>query len=68
MKKGYRDLEMETVTFEAEDVITASGAGCDEDGCKCLGGVLICTCNNAVGCPQNELCDCVAPAYACKLV
>ncbi len=31
MKKEYKDLELETVKFESEDVITASG----DPGCEC---------------------------------
>ena len=31
MKKEYKDLELEVVDFAAEDVITASGAVCEED-------------------------------------
>ena len=30
MKKGYKALELETVKFEPEDVITASSAACKE--------------------------------------
>ncbi len=39
MKKEYKELELETVEFEAEDVITASGGGCDADApcIKCDG-------------------------------
>ncbi len=43
MKKEYKDLEVEVVDFEAEDVITASG-GCDVDAAPCL-------CNR--DCPGN---------------
>ena len=38
MKKEYKDLELETVRFEAEDVITASGDECPKDApglCSC---------------------------------
>ena len=46
MKKEYKDLELETVRFDAEDVITASG-GCPDDA-------EICT---APG--YGEACECV---------
>ena len=59
MKKEYKDLELETVRFDAEDVITASGAPCDCDCptvkvlvpcpdaiCECKGTYgIICRCN-----------------------
>ncbi len=35
MKKEYKDLEVEVVDFEAEDVITASGPACDPDKAPC---------------------------------
>ena len=49
MKKEYKSLELETVRFDAEDIITASG-GCPKDEeficecdyieyCECDGGV-----------------------------
>ncbi len=40
MKKEYKDLEVEVVDFEAEDVITASG-GCECD-CPTVKVVLPC--------------------------
>ena len=64
MKKEYRDLEMETVTFEAEDVITASGGDCPLVAvlpCDADGG-MICECNDYF--PGETPCDCLAPAYA----
>ena len=53
MKREYKDLELETVRFDAEDVITASG-GCPKDAefiCDC-DDVAICECNRA-------MCECV---------
>ena len=46
MKKEYKDLEMETVRFDAEDVITASG-GCEKD---CAPDKVPCFCVQAVEC------------------
>ncbi len=43
MKKEYKDLEMETVAFDAEDVITASG-GCEKDCPKDVCTMLIYNC------------------------
>lgn len=31
MKKPYEELDIEVVRFVSEDVITASGAGCEKD-------------------------------------
>ena len=56
MKKEYKDLELETVRFDAEDIIAASVA-CDADSgltcecdmievCGCDGGV--CKCVNVM--------------------
>ena len=53
MKKEYKDLEMETVRFEAEDVITASGEECkaaSSDACEqfCPGDAIeVCRCDDA---------------------
>ena len=62
MKKEYKNLELETVRFDAEDVITASGDPiCPKDS----------LCRDLLFCPQNEVCrthgpcDCVAPAFGC---
>ena len=41
MKKEYKDLELETVRFDAEDVITASAVTCPDE-CECDGNVAIC--------------------------
>ncbi len=48
MKREYKDLELETVRFDAEDVITASG-GCREHEELCEYGV-ICGCDEPVSC------------------
>ena len=54
MKKEYKDLEMETVNFDTEDVITASG-GCNpdkvclRDGLPCQ-PVMVCPCNTIEVC------------------
>lgn len=50
MKKEYKDLEVEVVDFEAEDVITASG-GCDCD-CPTVKVIAPCLCFGA-DCPGN---------------
>ena len=44
MKKEYKDLELETVRFEAEDVITASAALCEvmDEPCECVRGLEYC--------------------------
>lgn len=54
MKREYKDLELEIVRFDAEDVITASGVDCprDED--------IICDCDDVDGCECNRaMCECV---------
>ncbi len=54
MKKEYKDLELETVKFEAEDVITASGdPGCEIviAPCKPLDCLRLCECFGAMDCP-----------------
>lgn len=43
-KKEYTGLELETVAFDAEDVITASGAGCEKDCPKDVCTMLIYNC------------------------
>ena len=48
MKKEYKDLELEIVRFDAEDVITASG-GCRAHEEPCEYGVL-CGCDEPVSC------------------
>ena len=61
MKKEYKELELETVEFKSEDVITASG-DCPLDAvlpCDADGG-LICDCDRAYG---EQPCDCLAPAF-----
>ena len=52
MKKEYKNLELETVRFEAEDVITASG-GCD---CDCPTVKVIAPCPEVLVpiCPMKE--------------
>ena len=52
MKKEYKDLELETVRFDAEDVITASGDPCKPDciAVECIFG--ICEC-------KGPMCECV---------
>ena len=52
MKKEYKDLELETVKFESEDVITASG-GCELviAPCKPLECGGLCECFSAMDCP-----------------
>ncbi len=35
MKKPYEELDIEVVRFVSEDVITASGAGCEKDVTPC---------------------------------
>ena len=50
MKKEYKALEMETVRFDAEDIITASG-GCPKDE------ELICDCD------YIEYCECDGGVY-----
>ena len=54
MKKEYKDLELETVTFE--DVITASGAGClrDEEICTAPAYGEDCECNGGYGEPCQD--------------
>ena len=64
MKKEYKDLEMETVRFDAEDVITASG-GCEKD---CPLDKVPCFQDGGTCLPLIGPCDCVAPAYVCKVV
>ena len=58
MKKEYKDLELETVRFDAEDVITASG-GCDCDcpTVKVLAPCPFMPCPDAAPCPFGA-CDC----------
>ena len=51
MKKEYKDLELETVRFDAEDVITASG-GCEKDACKLL------NCPSVLQPCPDAICEC----------
>ena len=58
MKKEYKDLELETVRFDAEDVITASG-GCEKDACKLLNcPSVLQPCPDAAPCPIEVICEC----------
>ena len=50
MKKEYKNLELETVRFDAEDVITASGAPCD---CDCPTVAVLAPCPNECECNGN---------------
>lgn len=43
MKKTYEELDIEVVRFVSEDVITASGAGCEKDVPPCF-GITHCPC------------------------
>ena len=63
MKKEYKDLELEIVRFDAEDVITASGdPGCPKLICTavltpCPHG--ICECDRAMCECKGPMCECV---------
>ncbi len=37
MKKPYEELDIDVVRFVSEDVITASGTGCEKDSAPCFG-------------------------------
>ncbi len=54
MKKEYKDLELEVVDFEAEDVITASGLPCEIviAPCKPLECTRLCECFGPMDCPD----------------
>ena len=58
MKKEYKGLEMETVTFEADDVITASGCEHAEMGCYCDKANDDCR-------YDGVSCECVRDDYTC---
>ena len=56
MKKEYKNLELEVVTFD--DIITASG-GCDKDACRLLNcPSVLQPCPDAAPCPIEVICEC----------